>query len=375
MRLERGGQTGHSGRHGIASASKRELFPPKSKGADEQGETTLDACIAEYLSPELLSDVTCEMCSLELTLAHYTSEVERLSTSAALAHLNGHSPRATSGSFSPLDGMPTENGSQHMTTSRKKRAREARRVQSALQDMLDSGTITHFGETNLRLPASPSDALNQPGPIPIKWQLAKTQSIRQAVVTRPPQTLRLHLIRSDYTPYGTAFKSTARIAFPLILDLTRFTARTVWEDASERTILGAMQHGVRTRVLYRLESVICHYGQTTSSGHYICVRRLPQHSGETWRPVGISKSCPDGCACEECAYHGQVREVEVPGRGWLRVSDDEVEEVGIEMLDQVRSQVFMLFYERVGEYEGDRVAVPFTPRSSAAVKEEPPDPM
>jgi ubiquitin carboxyl-terminal hydrolase 1 len=48
-----------------------------------------------------------------------------------------------------------------------------------------------------------------------------------------------------------------------------------------------------------------------------------------------------------------VREEEtIPGKGWLRISDDEVEEVGEEALVGSRSQVVMLFYERVGEYAG-----------------------
>lgn len=64
-------------------------------------------------------------------------------------------------------------------------------------------------------------------------------------------------------------------------------------------------------------------------------------------------------------YFGQVRqddpgprastgvedEVYGPGRGWLRISDADVEEVGEEVLRESMGQVFMLFYERVGEYE------------------------
>lgn len=118
---------------------------------------------------------------------------------------------------------------------------------------------------------------------------------------------------------------------------------------------------VQRKVLYRLESVILHYGYTHSSGHYVCIRRKPfkSASGVDWessrRPRQVNKACPDGCTCESCLYHGQVRdEGDMPGKGWLRVSDDEVEEVGEEALIAARSQVFMLFYERVGEHDGKK---------------------
>ena len=236
-----------------------------------------------------------------------------------------------------------------MTASRKKRAKEARRVQGRLQEMLDSETIVHFGEASLPASHTPNSD-TQAAPLPVKWQLAKTQSIREAIIARPPQTLRLHLIRSEYTPYGSIMKKTARVAFPLILDLTRFTAKGVWEDVADRGVLAALKRGyTQARVLYRLESVICHYGYTTSSGHYIAIRRKPTGHDDRWRPELAYKMCPDGCQCENCAYFGQVRTREEPGRGWLRISDADVEEVGVEALVQVQGQAFMLFYERVGE--------------------------
>ncbi|WWD17296.1 hypothetical protein CI109_101736 [Kwoniella shandongensis] len=332
------------------------------------GDATLDACIAEYLAPENLSDVTCELCSVRLTLEHYKAEVERLSAPASSSSRKPKSngvPPAASGSFSTLEGLPTEpfNENGQMTNSRKKRAKEARRVETRLQEMLDSSTITGFGDTTiLPLPNSPSTA-----PIPIKWQISRTNSIRQGIITRPPQSLRLHFIRSEFTPYGAVLKKTARVAFPMILDLTRFVADGVWEERSG-SISGMLARNADTngtpliptppkRVLYRLECAILHYGYTTSSGHYICIRRkpCPASDGEDgrYRPKRVSKSCPDGCTCESCAYFGPVREDlgnVVPGKGWLRVSDADVDEVGEEALYEARGAVFMLFYDRVGDY-------------------------
>ena len=83
------------------------------------------------------------------------------------------------------------------------------------------------------------------------------------------------------------------------------------------------------RVLYRLAAVVCHYGQH-SFGHYVCFRRRPRgaagHVGPPRLDEGFSA---------------------VPGRGWLRASDDAVREVGIETVLQEESGAFMLYYERV----------------------------
>ncbi|WRT66375.1 uncharacterized protein IL334_003330 [Kwoniella shivajii] len=342
------------------------------------GDVTLDSCIAEYLSPEYLSDVTCEACSLRFTLSYYKSEVERLSSapnaSTAKPKLEDNPPTAL-GSFSALDGLSTLSSSSDdkMTNSRRKRARDARRVENRLQEMLDSDSITNFGESFI----PPADGSAGTTPIPIKWQTVRTNSIRQSRLTRPPQSLRLLFIRSEFTPYGAVLKKTARVNFPMILDLTRFVSDGIWEenpDLKKMMISNGLTNNHmngdiptsqslsnRKRILYKLESAILHYGYTHSSGHFICLRRKPsppsiKSGNETgYRPRTINKSCQDGCRCESCLYFGPVRdgiENNQPGKGWLRISDADVEEVGEEALLESRGAVFMLFYEKVGECQG-----------------------
>ena len=334
----------------------------------------MEECIAQYLAPELLSDVTCEMCSLRQTHQHYVQDSERLAAPASsvksIGTVNGHAETTKSGSFSALENVkPNTNGVETpgaMTSSRKKRAKETKRVENRLKEMLDSGTITHFGEPHI----PPSAALTG-GPLSVKWQTVRTDSIREAAITRPPQSLRLHFIRSEYTPYGQLLKKNARVDFPLVLDLTRFVANGVWE---ERNVMGMLSgqsdqstsqsqsqsQSPQPKVMYRLESVILHYGYNHSSGHYICIRRKPhptQDDEGSHRPTSSRKSCPDGCRCDDCSWFGQVRdppEEKERGKGWLRISDADVDEVGIEALVEARSAVFMVFYEKVREYEGGK---------------------
>jgi ubiquitin carboxyl-terminal hydrolase 1 len=295
------------------------------------------------------------MCSLRQTHQHYAQDSERLSSPASSINGSTTGSSTQSGSFSALEHVkPNTNGIESntpMTSSRKKRAKETKRVENRLKEMLDSGTITHFAESSI--PAS----LNGGGPLSVKWQTVRTDSIREAAITRPPQSLRLHFIRSEYTPYGQLLKKNARVNFPLILDLTRFVANGVWE---ERNIMSMISNDTsqspQPKVLYRLESAILHYGYNHSSGHYICIRRKPSPTNSeegTHRPMPIKKSCQDGCRCDSCSWFGQVREEkEERGKGWLRISDADVDEVGIEALVEARAAVFMVFYEKVGEYEG-----------------------
>lgn len=156
-----------------------------------------------------------------------------------------------------------------------------------------------------------------------KWETVRTESLRETAVVRAPKTLRFHFVRSEYTPYGQLLKKVARVSFPIFFDLAPHMSRGV-EPAQSGT--GAGVGGVAAalsgnsgpqRVIYRLESAILHYGYTHSSGHFVAIRRKPG------APLGV------------------------PGKGWLRVSDADVEEVGAEELAASAGLVFMLVYERI----------------------------
>ncbi|GMK56183.1 hypothetical protein CspeluHIS016_0300230 [Cutaneotrichosporon spelunceum] len=236
------------------------------------GQVTLDACISEYLAPERLSDVTCDMCTTRATALKYVERAERLEGKKSRAH--------------------------------------AAKVASWLRAMVQSGVVGNEG-------GAPKD---------VRWEVVRTDCLRETAVTRAPQTLRFHFVRSEYTPYGQLLKKTARIAFPLMFDLGPHMARGVWEPmvapGSVAAALaggggGNQEIGEPPRALYRLQSAILHYGYAHSSGHFVAIRRKPG------APLGV------------------------PGRGWLRISDADVDEVGADELSSSAAQVFMLFYERV----------------------------
>jgi len=224
--------------------------------------------------------------------------------------------------------------SSSVSQSKKKRAREARRLALRLKTALEEGRI----EEDIK-------------GVKIEKVFSRA-STKQAMVARPPPVLALHLNRSVH--FGAyASKNSARVHFTEVLDLTPFTtsgmlstspsfpisthlpsptaAAAAAASLAHLTTKAQNSTAQPPRVLYRLVAVVCHYGQH-SFGHYVCFRRKPR---------GVGRVVPP-----------RLDEPPVePGRGWLRASDDAVHEVGIETVLQEGSGAFMLYYERVRDGE------------------------
>ncbi|KAF9000236.1 hypothetical protein BDQ17DRAFT_1359895 [Cyathus striatus] len=203
---------------------------------------------------------------------------------------------------------------------------------------------------------------------------------KQTMIARPPSVLVLHINRSVHSGYY-ASKNSVRLIFPEILDLTptvpnhsistppplrpRSTTPTPGRYAQERE-----------RTIYRLASVVCHFGQH-SFGHYICYRRKPRgnrEGEERWVPprlVEVQEEEDSDKASASISQLGVKQSLAGgryvfadpparPGKGWLRISDDSVREVGLDAVLAEGSGAFMLYYERAviepsnGIYKGSR---------------------
>ncbi|KAH9016044.1 hypothetical protein EDB84DRAFT_1670992 [Lactarius hengduanensis] len=194
-----------------------------------------------------------------------------------------------------------------VSQSKKKRVREVKRFATRLKAALDEGRI----EEDIK---------------GVKMEKVFSRaSTKQAMVARPPPVLALHLNRSVH--FGAyASKNTARVHFPEVLDLTPYTTSGMLSTspsipisshmppttaAASLAIPSSSSSKTKTpppRVLYRLAAV---------------GRVVPPRLDE-----GPSAAPP-------------------AGRGWLRVSDDAVREVGIETVLLEGAGAFMLYYERV----------------------------
>ncbi|KAI0677187.1 hypothetical protein C8Q78DRAFT_1001569 [Trametes maxima] len=279
----------------------------------------LEDCLEDYTRLELLDDCICRKCSMVATCQRLEQEADRLN-------------EASQASNDP-------------TSSKKKRARDARKLLTRVKAAIDDGRI----EEDIK-------------GVKMEKVFSKA-STKQSMVARPPLVLALHLNRSMH--YGHhATKNNCRVVFPEMLDLTPFTTSGQLSTQpsapistpppplpSQRSITPTPSTYAVPRTLYRLSAVVCHYGQH-SFGHYVCFRRKPRPPSAGDRRFAPPRlACPLGCDCARCERYGPVRDDDDsgarPGRGWLRISDDTVQECGIERVLQEGVGAFMLYYERV----------------------------
>lgn len=259
----------------------------------------------------------------------------------------------------------SESQSESLSSSKKKRGRDARKYEARVRSALDAGRI----EDDIK-------------GVPLERVFSKC-STKQAMIARvshgyisscfvvlsslqPPPILALHLNRSMY--YGYAGKNPCRIVFPEILDLTPFTTSGNLSTSPSAPISNPPSIPLTRsttptpallsvpRVLYRLAAVVSHYG-THSYGHYVTFRRKPRpvtthHGIDRFAPPKLQ--CPLGCECTDCLILGPIRDIlhspttptpEIGG--WLRISDDNVQEVSIGAVLAETAGTFMLYYERV----------------------------
>lgn len=277
----------------------------------------------DYTRLEVLTDCICRKCSMRATLHRLEQDAERLTTEAGK--------------------------SSHVSQSKKKRAREARRLALRLRTALEEGRIEEDIK-GVKIEKVFSRASTKQAMVArvrdfLLYFSSKPCLMRSMLNAQPPPVLALHLNRSVH--FGAyASKNSARVHFAEVLDLTPFTTSGMLSTTPSFPISSHMPSPTAAaaslvhlttkaqnpmtqppRVLYRLAAVVCHYGQH-SFGHYVCFRRKPRGTGRVAPP--------------------RLDEPPVaPGRGWLRASDDAVREVGIETVLQEGSGAFMLYYERV----------------------------
>ncbi|EJU06674.1 cysteine proteinase [Dacryopinax primogenitus] len=272
-----------------------------------QSSCGLEECLLDYTRVERLTDCVCRKCSMLATLWKLGADSQRLADRG-----------------------------EERSPSKKKRGKEAKKLEGRVKEAIDGGRV----EEDIK---------------GVKVEkVYSSSSSKQTMIARPPPILVLHVNRSTYFGHGYAGRNSCRVYFPELLDLTPFTTGgelnllpNVSLSAPSILSLPALLANTRAAVLYRLDAVVCHYG-THSYGHYVAFRRkpAPPNTKVRWAPPTLS--CPLDCICEDCRVYGPVRD-QYSGRyaGWLRMSDDNVEEVGLSAVLRETAGTFMLFYERI----------------------------
>ncbi|PWN31025.1 cysteine proteinase [Jaminaea rosea] len=286
------------------------------------GGVRLEDCLAEWAQLEGV-EWRCWACTLRGNAAKVGADFQRLSVDAT-------------------------------SSSAKKRLKELRKTQSALQDAMKEGASEEDFRTqhpNIKLAAALGTGR---GPTATK----------QIVFSRPPDVLALHLSRSLFAGFG-ASKNDTRVAFGEWLDLSavclgdggvesqpargmnQLSGSDDEEDEGWTKIAGphAATNGngngysngnggphpppppPSSPPVYRLCSVVCHYGGH-SFGHYVAYRRAPT---ATRTPATL-----------DTYLDGSVSDA------WLRISDESVQQVTIKDVLAEGKGAVVVFYERVG---------------------------
>ncbi|XP_049854422.1 ubiquitin carboxyl-terminal hydrolase 45 isoform X1 [Schistocerca gregaria] len=168
-----------------------------------------------------------------------------------------------------------------------------------------------------------------------------TNSTKQLLISSPPAVLILHLKRFQ-VHVNTLRKITRHVTFPLVLDLAPICSTKSKESPTVRPD--------QNQIMYSLYGVVEHSG-TLHGGHYVAfvkVRPTLSEDDYRWSFVPTSqgshrnKSQAMKSQAQGTAEGGTF--TPPPGR-WYYVSDSRVREVEEEVV--MRSQAYMLFYERI----------------------------
>ncbi|OBZ70483.1 Ubiquitin carboxyl-terminal hydrolase 1 [Grifola frondosa] len=258
----------------------------------------LEDCLNDYTRLEILNDCICRKCSMLATYSRLSQEAEKLTEAAQASH--------------------------DPSSSKKKRARDARKLLTRIKTAIDEGRI----EEDIK-------------GVKMEKVFSKA-STKQAMIARPPPVLALHLNRSmHHGHYAT--KNTCRVLFPEILDLTPYTTSGQLSTAPSAPISTPPPPLQRCTTLHHPYSPP--RARSTAS-QQSCVTTASTPSGTM--SASVASRAPSLRAPAASPHHGSHARSAASANavsGWG--PDDSVREVGLESVQQEGAGAFMLYYERV----------------------------
>ncbi|KAG9321458.1 hypothetical protein KVV02_003585 [Mortierella alpina] len=333
----------------------------------------IEDCLKQYVSLESLHDVVCRKCSLLATVARIGNELDRLDDQDPPQRRLARSQRFNIDSDTDVDSIVSEENLDSLSESGLSSSWE----DDSDNDLMDSCRTPLQVRTKAEKAAMKSKLTLQrkavekairsdiERPLP-DIKLSKVVSrhcTKQVMLAKPPSVLCLHFIRSQYSHYGTVSKNSCHVNLPEYLDLSPFCttgvlltqpnlplsvsehdlermgydrSRAPAKDKDTRT----GQQRPQSKMLYRLQSVVVHYGGH-SYGHFIAYRRKPESM--------ISKVGSVGLGLDPASRTSRAGSLHNRAEDWFRVSDEHVEPVTLDhVLD---SNPYMCLYEKVLSFQ------------------------
>lgn len=366
---------------GYTEAVRHFTFDNLSLSLPSAHSCNIEDCLQQYITLESLNDVVCRKCSLIATLDRVGNKLKQIDAPvAAQANISRSGWRRNRGRDMDMD-IDSDYLSDNSTTFSGS--------ESESDDETSSQYTSEFEELNRRrtsnqtltkaeMAAKKSKLIQQRKVLEaaIKSDVEKDlpdiklskvvsrHCTKQVMLAKPPSVLCLHFVRSQYSNYGTVSKNSCHVQFPEYLDLSPFCTTgvlltrpnlpmSISEQDFER--MGYDRSGstssvssgsgkkdsepVRKKVLYKLQSIVVHYGGH-SYGHFIAYRRKPESMVSKIGPVGLGLEGATNESARSGSYCGGGRRED-----WFRVSDETVESVSLENV--LGSNPYMCLYEKV----------------------------
>lgn len=383
---------------GYTEAVRHFTFDSLSLSLPPRQSCTIEDCLEQYTNLESLQDVVCRKCSLIATLDRIEEQIEELDYSQHAGLSIPHQDQSS------IQAEPEEYGNRHRvgSTTHRRRLNTTNRTNSSLKSGGRSTSEGNDSPTRSSKKSRRTAKKNLTNSIQREKMELKSKLIqqketlesvvrfdiekslpdikltnvvsphctKQVMVAKPPQVLCLHFIRSQYSNYGTVSKNSCYVRLPEYLDMAPFSTngflstrpmsplsdseRDLESLRADPSILSTSNKQARRSqreqaeqrrqtVLYRLQSIVVHYGGH-SYGHFIAYRRKPRE---------IQPKNPMGKLGARALYNSDDYSSYGRAEEWFRISDDAVESVSLDHV--LRSNPYMCLYERV-ETGGGREA-------------------
>ncbi|GAA5851001.1 hypothetical protein JCM8547_009152 [Rhodosporidiobolus lusitaniae] len=269
--------------------------------------------LQEYTKPDPITDYVCRKCSMLATLSRLEAQRDRLalvpSTSSTPTSLPP--PASPANPFELPPEPPSSAAPAKMTSSSKERRRKIQKLVEKVQTAVDANDYEKdLGED-------------------VKLERAEGAAGKMVKLARTPDIFLLHLNRASHYGFSGPIKNSCAVTFPEYLDLSPFCDGTSPSRAAAAAVAEDDSSPSPPRDLYRLSSLVVHFGSATF-GHYVSFRRRPG-------PVDPSSDFPE----------------------WYRISDETVSPSSL--TEALRANPFLLFYERF-ERSAGQVVIDAAPR-------------
>ncbi|KAJ0233536.1 Ubiquitin carboxyl-terminal hydrolase 27 [Hirschfeldia incana] len=152
------------------------------------------------------------------------------------------------------------------------------------------------------------------------WSNSYSFILKQLTIARFPKLLCIQVQRASLNMFGESVKLSGHIAFPLVLDLSLYSPSSIGLNIEKNEYLNTEASSRNHGGLYRLVTVVEHFGMT-GSGHYTVYRSVRVASQEEGEEED----------CEELR--------------WFSISDSEVGRVSES--DVRGAEASLLFYEKL----------------------------